>query len=123
MSLPLVGLVVLVLSASDLLLRCVGQLDFCGPAGTEIRFRKLRLIDPSLDGPFLARQKRKCDPEETGTSRGIGSPPAAACPGRLDEVLEEAERGSSKCGGAWAQREEPTAADEAVAGQKEEKEP
>ena len=104
-------------------LRCVDQLDFCGPAGTEIRFRKLRLIDPSLDGPFHARQKRKCDPEETGTSRGIGSPPAAACPGRLDEVLEEAERGSSKCGGAWAQREEPTAADEAVAGQKEEKEP
>ena len=104
-------------------LRCVDQLDFCGPAGTEIRFRKLRLIDPSLDGPFHARQKRKCDPEETGTSRGIGSPPAAACPGRLDEVLKEAERGSSKCGGAWAQREEPTAADEAVAGQKEEKEP
>ena len=104
-------------------LRCVDQLDFCGPAGTEIRFRKLRLIDPSLDGPFHARQQRKCDPEETGTSRGIGSPPAAACPGRLDEVLEEAERGSSKCGGAWAQREEPTAADEAVAGQKEEKEP
>ena len=104
-------------------LRCVDQLDFCGPAGTEIRFRKLRLIDPSLDGPFHARQKRKCDPEETGTSRGIGSPPAAACPGRLDEVLKEAEKGSSKCGGAWAQREEPTAADEAVAGQKEEKEP
>ena len=104
-------------------LRCVDQLDFCGPAGTEIRFRKLRLIDPSLDGPFHAWQQRKCDPEETGTSRGIGSPPAAACPGRLDEVLKEAERGSSKCGGAWAQREEPTAADEAVAGQKEEKEP